>query len=108
MQDAIKSLIDACKGHHDLLAFIGIGILTAAVAISTASVTMTIAFPMIMGVLWVGSRYALFKLQSQERLRDMRHRALENSQRVLDKRVSDEELDLIVWSRKNTEGNDER
>lgn len=61
-----------------------------------------------MGVLWVGSRYALFRLQSQEQLRDIRHRSLESSQRMLEKHVSEDEFKLVMRSKTNKEDGDER
>lgn len=108
MQDAIKELIQACKGRQDLLSFVGIGILAAAVAIATKSVPLTITFVIVMGALWIGSRYALYRLQSQEKLRDLRHRSLADSQRVLTEHVSDDEFDLVVLSKNKKEDDNER
>jgi hypothetical protein len=108
LEAAIKELIAACKGHLDLLAFVAIGVLTAAVAIGTASTPLTLAFAMIMAFIWVGSRYALYKLQSQERLRNMRHESLARSGQILTERVPEDELELIAWSNRKKDVDNER
>lgn len=96
VEGAIKAVIEAGKGSVDFLAFALIAVLGAGCLIGGVSLSSVFGFMVLGAVIWVLCRYALLRIQSHERLRDLRENASLEARRQLEKHATDDDVQGYV------------
>lgn len=103
MEGALKTIIQAGRDNIDFLAFLSIAIISAYCLISGVSLVAAIGLAIALCLCWILSRYALLRIQTHERLRDMRENASLGAKDLISRHATDDELDGLFENKDKDE-----
>ena len=106
MDGPLKAIIDAGKRSVDFLAFALVAMVALIALIQGVDLPSVIGLVVILIVGWIVSRYALLKIQSFERLRDLREHATVEARKTLEKFATRDDINELISTGSEKGGGD--
>lgn len=93
----MKSVVEAGKGNIDYIAFATIAALSVVALIGRVAFSSAAGIAVVFAAIWIVMRFALLKLQSREKLRDLQDRVtIEAQRKIAEYATKDEIADLFA------------